>query len=352
MSTYLKSLDPDHSITPGDWGYRSAAERREWLADHALPDIDYCDVHTYPRDDTDSFIDSPKALGEFIRNRVAAAASLKKPLVLGEFGMSGDGYKGLSPADWYRAYFDNAAREGVSGATFWILTPDPQRGYGVTWTIPRDTALLAEVTGGAHLFTSLANASPPPATLEAGQHLAPRQFAFARDVNEKAVQPQTYYQPDGTILYRIWPNMVVQGRFEKLGGGNGYIWGAGAGYFEYVVPSRKDYRRVGKIIVRAHIQPLVPYEAQPSLIQTRVTLFVNGSDCGWRQVPVEDPKTPLIQEWQVTSFRVRLRALRGQPFTVRFAVVPDSDWIYGINISNWPEGYQAHDAAPVEVEIK
>src|SRR5258706_73915 len=77
-----------------------------------------------------------------------------------------------------------------------------------------------------------------------------------------------------------------------------------------------------------------------------------GCDCGWRQVPVEDPKTPLIQEWQVTSISARLRVARGKPFTVRFAVVPDSDWIYGINISNWPGGYQSHDAAPVEVEIK
>ena len=352
MSSYLKSLDPDHPIAPGDWGYRSAAERREWLADHALPNIDYCDVHNYPRDDTDSFVDSPKALGEFIQNRVAAAGSLGKPLVLGEFGMSGQGYKGLSPADWYRAYFDNAAREGAAGAMFWILTPDPQRGYGVTWSIPRDEALLAEITGGAHLFASLVNASPPPATLDAGQHLVPRRFAFARDLNDKAVQPQTIYQPDGTILYRVWPNMVANGGFEKLGGGDGYIWGAGAGYFEYVVPGRKDYRRVGKIIVRAHIQPMVPYEAQPSLIQTRVTLFVNGTDCGWRQTPVEDPKTPLIQEWQVNSISARLRVARGKSFTVRFAVVPDSDWIYGINISNWPEGYQAHDAAPVEVQIK
>ena len=63
---YLKSLDLGHLIAPGDWGYRSAAERREWLKDHALPNIDYCDVHIYPRDDHDSVIDSPKALNEFI----------------------------------------------------------------------------------------------------------------------------------------------------------------------------------------------------------------------------------------------------------------------------------------------
>ncbi len=33
MSEYIKSLDPNHMVTPGAWGYRSAAERREWLAD-------------------------------------------------------------------------------------------------------------------------------------------------------------------------------------------------------------------------------------------------------------------------------------------------------------------------------
>ena len=28
MSAHLKSLDPDHPVAPGDWGYRSAAERQ------------------------------------------------------------------------------------------------------------------------------------------------------------------------------------------------------------------------------------------------------------------------------------------------------------------------------------
>src|SRR5262249_61812105 len=90
MSAYLKSLDPDHMIAPGDWGYRSAAERREWLADHALPQIDYCDVHLYPRNDHDSFVEAPSALREFVDNRAAAALSIKKPLVFGEFGIGPD----------------------------------------------------------------------------------------------------------------------------------------------------------------------------------------------------------------------------------------------------------------------
>jgi mannan endo-1,4-beta-mannosidase len=352
MSGYLKSLDPDHLIAPGEWGYRSAAERREWLIDHALPNIDFCDVHNYPRDDTDSFVDSPGALGEFIENRVAAAYSIKKPLVLGEFGMSSDGYKGFSQVEWYRAYFENAVRAGTSGAMFWILTPDPQRGYGVTYSSPRDAGLLAEVTGASHLFASLANASPPPALLDSGKHLVPRQFAFAQAENDRAVQPQVNLRQDGTILYRFWPNTVVRGRFEKLGGGQGYVWGAGAGYFEYIVPSRNDHRRVGQIVVRAHIQPVLPVDAKPSWIQTRVTLFVNGTDCGSRLIPVEDPKAPLIQEWKIDAWSVRLRAARGLPFLIRFAVTSESDWLYGVNISNWPLGYESHDAAPVEVEIR
>ena len=352
MSTYLKSLDSDHLIAPGDWGYRSAAERREWLSDHALPNIDYCDVHNYPRDDTDISVDSPKALGEFIENCVAAACSIKKPLVFGEFGMSSDGYKGFTQVDWYRAYFENAARDGASGAMFWILTPDPQRGYGVTYSSPRDAGVLAEVTGASHLFASLANASPPPALLDPGKHLVPRQFVFARAENDPAVQPQVTYQKDSSILYRIGPNMAVRGGFEKLGGGDGYIWGSGVGYFEYVVPARKDDRRVGQIIVRAHIQPVLPVDAKSSWIRTRVTLFVNDTDCGSRLIPVEDPKAPLIQEWRIDSLSSRLRAARGLPFTVRFAVTPESDWLYGVNISNWPEGYNSHDATPVEVEIR
>ena len=352
MSTYLKSLDPDHLIAPGEWGYRSAAERREWLLDHALPNIDYCDVHNYPRDDTDSFVDSPKALGEFIDDRVAAAYSLTKPLVLGEFGMSSDGYKGFTQVDWYRAYFENAVRTGASGAMFWILTPDPQRGYGVTWSTTRDAVVLAEIRGASHLFTSLANASPPPALLEPGKHLVPRQFAFARAENGPATLPQLFSPPDGTLLYRFGPNMAVRGRFEKLGEGDGYIWGSGVGYFEYVVPERKDHRRVGQIVVRAHLQPVLPVDAKPWWIRTRVTLFVNGTDCGSRLIPVEDPKAALIQEWKIDSLSPRLRAARGLPLSIRFAVTPESDWLYGVNIANWPEGYDAHGASPVEVELR
>ncbi|MFN2578709.1 MAG: cellulase family glycosylhydrolase [Pyrinomonadaceae bacterium] len=355
MSSYLRSLDHDHLITPGDWGYRSAAERREWLADHTVADIDYCDVHHYPRNDTDISVDSPQALNEFIENRVAAAYSIKKPLVFGEFGMGSNGYNGTSQIDWYRSYFENAARDGAGGAMFWIITPDAQRPYGVTYSSPRDEQLFAEIRGASHLFASLVNASPPPELADPGRHLIPHQIAFERPESSDVVQPKIIFRDepdDKSILYRFTPNAVVRGRFEKIGGGLGYIWGAGAGFFEYVVPARKDRRKVGAIVVHAHIQPVLPEDAQPSWIKTRVTLFVNDKDCGSRLIPWEDPRAPLIQEWKIDSWGPRLRAARGLPLTIRFVVTPISDWLYGINISNWPEGFESHDRTPVEIEIR
>ncbi len=352
MTAYLKSFDPNHVITPGTWGYRTAAERREWLLDHQLPNVDYCDVHNYPRPDADSFVDSPAAMQEFVDNRAAAAFSIKKPLVFGEFGMGVEGYNGFSQTEWFRAFLESNVRAGSAGAMFWILTPDPHRGYGVTSTEPRDQGVLQEVSRAARMFESLAGADLPSRLTEPSRHLVPRQFTWQRGENDPATLPKIVYRPDRSILYQFKPRMARTARFEKLGDGPGYIWGYGVGHFEYVIPARDHRRRVSEIIVRAHIQPVPPIDANPQDIKTRVTLFVNGANLGSRLVIPEAPRQALIQEWRIDGFFVRLQAMRGLPVTVRFEVEPGADWPYGVNISNWPEGYDAQDAKPLEVEVR
>lgn len=353
MSSYLRSLDSNHVIAPGTWGYRTAAERREWLLDHQLPHIDYCDVHNYPRPDTNVFVDSPAAMREFVDNRAAAAISLKKPLVFGEFGMGHEGYNGFSQTEWFRAFFESNVRAGAAGAMFWILTPDPGRGYGVTYTSPRDEGVLAEVKRAAGMFNSLASAEPPQRLTEPARHLIPRQFAWSRNEGDPATLPRSYLREDKSILYRFKPRMALRSRFEKLGSGVGYIWGFGMGYTDYVVPEREDRRRISQVIVRAFMQPVPPIDARPEDIKTRVTLLINGTDCGSRLVSFHKPGTqPTIQEWVVDKYAVRLRAMRGLPMTIRFAVTTTSDWPYGVNISNWPAGYEAGDTKPLEVEIR
>lgn len=352
MTGYLRTLDPNHVITPGTWGYRTAAERREWLLDHQLPNVDYADVHNYPRPDTNSFVDSPRAMSEFVDNRAAAAFSFKKPLVFGEFGMGPEGYNGFSQTEWFRAFLESNVRAGSAGAMFWILTPDTHRGYGVTYTTPRDEGVLQEVSRAARMFESLAAADPPAYLAQAERHLIPRQFTWNRAEEDRATVPEIIYRPDRSILYQFKPRMATTARFEKLGDGPGYIWGYGAGYFEYVIPERDHRRRISEIIVRAHIQPVAPIDVKPENIKTRVTLFVNGANLGSRLVSKEPPQQAYIQEWRVDGLLVRLGAMRGIPIKLRFEVEPEADWVYGMNISNWPEGYDAKDATPIEVEVR
>ena len=352
MSAYLKSLDPNHMVAPGAWGYRSSSERREWLEDHKLPTIDYCDVHNYPRDDHDSFVDSPTALKEFIDNRAAAAFSIRKPLVLGEFGMGVEGHNGASQVEWYKAFFDGNARSGAGGAMFWILTPDPKRGYGVTYATQRDQALLHEVSRASQMFAALQSAELPSHLLDPAQHLIPRQFTWTRAENDEATLPKITVRDDKSILYQFKPQMASAERFEKIGEGPGYIWGFGSGYLEYTIPERADRRRVSEIIVRAHLQPVLPIDAPEGFVKTRVTLFVDGWNGGSRLIPVAEKGQAPIQEWRLTGRFLRLRAMRGVPLKIRFTVTPESDWLYGVNISNWPEGYDSKDAKPVEVELR
>jgi len=96
----------------------------------------------------------------------------------------------------------------------------------------------------------------------------------------------------------------------------------------------------------------LPVDAPPGFVKTRVTLFVEGWNAGSRLIPIEPKNQPLIQEWRLTGMLLRLRAMRGQPLNIRFEVTPESDWLYGVNISNWPEGYDSNDARPVEVELR
>ena len=62
-------------------------------------------------------------------------ASVDEPLVVG-IGASAGGLEA------YKAFFDANLRAGTAGVMFWILTPDPKRGYGVNYTTDRDRELF------------------------------------------------------------------------------------------------------------------------------------------------------------------------------------------------------------------
>ncbi|HEY9283462.1 MAG TPA: hypothetical protein VIP46_08415, partial [Pyrinomonadaceae bacterium] len=188
--------------------------------------------------------------------------------------------------------------------------------------------------------------------LEAGGHLVPRQFAFERAADDPLLPPAVSATKENRLLYRFRPESARRGRFEKMDGGEGYVWGAGAGFFEYVIPAREARRRVGEIVVRAHLQPVLPHDGRGRFNQTRVTLFVNDRDCGSRLVPVEQAPNAEIQEWRLDAWLTRLAAARGQELRLRFEVEADADQPFGLNISNFPAWFKDWETKPVEVEIR
>ena len=351
MSGFLRSLDPHHLITPGTWGYRNAIERRAWIEEHSLLNIDFADVHNYPADDLDSFVDSPNALTEFLANRVAAAYSIGKPLVMGEYGMGlENGYKGFSKVEWYRAYFENSARLGVAGAIYWIFTPDPENRYGVTYKTARDEPIRAEIKRGAEFMTLHQGEGIPEWLKNSEQHLIPRQFSFARPENDPIIKPQILGKEDRKFLYRFRPEAVARGRFERIGGGDGYIWGLGMGYFEYIVPEREKMANIKQIVVRAALKPVEPFDSNGRIKTSNVTLFVDGVSCGSRLVELSAPDKVNVYEWTIDSWSLRWSASRGNKMTIRFAVEPSAENPYGVTVTNFP--YDSKGVAPIEVELK
>lgn len=351
MSRYVKSLDANHLVTPGVWGYRTARERREWIADHKLPAIDFCDVHLYPRDDADSFADTPERMREFIENRMAAALLLRKPLVFGEWGMVGEGFGGVTQPAWFRSYFADAAQTGVAGASFWIVTSDPEREYGVVFDGARDADVRDEIKRGATLFAAMEGTRPNRELFETDSFLVPHTENFTQ-TNATLTLPSVSQETDATHLYRFAPESLTRARFERLGGGAGYVWGTGIGEFEFVVPPRDAWQRVGEIIIRAHLQPVIPADATDEIKGSRVTLFINDVDCGARLVTPTQGASIALQEWRITNLSTRLAAATGRPLTLRFAVTHDADLPYGLNISNFPAGYNAGETKPLEVEVR
>jgi mannan endo-1,4-beta-mannosidase len=350
MSAFIRSLDEHHLITPGVWGYRNAIERRAWIEEHKLINIDFADVHNYPRDDLDSFVDSPNALKEFLANRSAAAYEIGKPLVMGEFGMGRDGYQNYSEADWYRAFFEHSARLGVAGAMYWIFTPDPKRGYGVTYTSNVDDSVRAEIKRGAEFMTLHQGEGIPEWLKDAEQHLIPRQFSFARPENDPITKPQTVNTENGKAIFRFRPEAVASGCFERIGGGDGYIWGLGMGYFEYITPERNQITKVNQIIVRAALKPVEPFDSHGRIKTSNVTLFINGTNYGSRLVELPAPDKANIYEWIIDSWALRWSTSRGNKMTIRFVVEPTAENPYGLTIANFP--YDSNGVAPVEVELK
>lgn len=121
-AAFVRSLDPDHMISAGHIGYHTARGREVWRAACALDAIAYCDAHLYPLHDPR--VDSPRALRDYVDDRLRVARALGKPLVFGEVGVTQlERPRGRSAASWLGTLLGRAERGGAAGVLWWIVKP-------------------------------------------------------------------------------------------------------------------------------------------------------------------------------------------------------------------------------------
>jgi mannan endo-1,4-beta-mannosidase len=124
MSTYIKSLDPNHMVSVGDEGFLDWGRGNDWPynaadgVDHealtALPDVDFGTFHLYP----DHWGRDPQWGTTWISDHLTSAQGYGKPVILEEFGYRNQGARDAT----YQQWTDTVRNGGGDGWNFWLLT--------------------------------------------------------------------------------------------------------------------------------------------------------------------------------------------------------------------------------------
>jgi mannan endo-1,4-beta-mannosidase len=143
IGALVRSLAPGHLVGTGEEGL----DPDQFELDAASPYVDYASVHVFPeklgwRGSFAAFMGAG-----LIAGRARAARALGKPLVVGEFGLRGDGLVLDERRAIYRGWLACARRTGAAGAGPWLLAhddrPDAWDPHTFKWwdgTAPEDSA--------------------------------------------------------------------------------------------------------------------------------------------------------------------------------------------------------------------
>lgn len=146
----IKSIDPNHLVSTGSEGLKGTVENPAiFLKEHGFPEIDYTTAHIWPLNW--SWVDSRDLAGtnekglalvrDYIRQHIALANQLGKPLVIEEFGYprDGGGYDVESATTYKDAYYkliydavEDSVRTGgpIQGSNFWAWNGEGRAAHG------------------------------------------------------------------------------------------------------------------------------------------------------------------------------------------------------------------------------
>jgi len=176
MSAYIKSIAPNHMVSTGMEGFYNIPGRQSWMyngyagtdfiADHQLPNIDFCTGHLYP--DPGHWNITPQQAIAWIQNHIYDARyTIGKPYILEEFGKK--------PPDidqtletWTNLLYNNAQAGGAAaGWNYWMLEAEEsghQDGYGLFYSDAIDRVTINMLAAQADAINSL---TPPDADVDA-----------------------------------------------------------------------------------------------------------------------------------------------------------------------------------------
>lgn len=152
----IKSIDKNHLVTLGSEGETMDARDagNNFLEDHSFSDIDYATFHIWvenwgmydPKNASGTMTMAKNVMQNYINDHVAKSKTLKKPVILEEFGMARD-ERSMNPEsttfnrdNYYQAVFQASLdlmtkQNNLSGVNFWAWSGEnkPRLPFGSLW---------------------------------------------------------------------------------------------------------------------------------------------------------------------------------------------------------------------------
>ncbi len=130
MSRFIKQVDNNHLVAVGDEGFFCDPSTGNWIdncgegvdsiALSSLRNVDVMSYHLYP----DGWGQTVEWGREYIEHHIAEGLAIRKPAVLGEFGLVDQSTRNPN----YKSYVDTVFDLGGAGALYWMLAGKQDNG--------------------------------------------------------------------------------------------------------------------------------------------------------------------------------------------------------------------------------
>ena len=325
VSKLIHKFDAHHLVGAGIGGYRTRLERHIWQSIQALPTIDYCDAHVYPKED--ARIRDESTLTAWIDDAVQLAHHvIKKPIIWGEFGipLEASPTADQDRAAWFQRFLSASERDAVNGAIVWSYQCNDSTADGHGIYFEGDTRARSERTRAVlRMFAThfgLPHAESNPALNDARGDTP--LFTARQTITGPRHAAATWTRGDHRATATFEALEFERAEFEAVGtheeGLTAHFWGAGDGAVEYAFPTTGRLREPDRVTLRARISSELVGTGPSADVEdiSEIHVFLGAIEIGTVVAPPDDGLGRVI-ELAVTDAGVLHRVFeatkRGHP---------------------------------------